>query len=77
MNRNGNSLTGKLIDRPGDILASTLNASALVNIRLQASDYLVLFSLEGVEIAVFAYILVFLCDRYAGGAEQLPILLGP
>jgi hypothetical protein len=33
--------------------------------------------LEGVEIVVFAYILVFLCDRYAGRSEQLPVLLGP
>jgi hypothetical protein len=36
-----------------------------------------LFSLEGIEIVVFAYILVFLCDRYACGSEQLPVLVGP
>ena len=35
------------------------------------------FSLEGVEIVVFAYILVFLCNRYTSGSEQLPVLLGP
>jgi hypothetical protein len=35
-----------------------------------------LFSLEAVEKVVFAYILVFLCDRYASSSEQLPVLLG-
>jgi hypothetical protein len=36
-----------------------------------------LFSLEGVKIVAFAYVLVFLCDRYASVSEQLPVLLGP
>jgi hypothetical protein len=45
--------------------------------RLQGSDSLTLFSLEGVEIVVFAFILVLLRDRYTNGSEQLPVLLGP
>jgi hypothetical protein len=36
-----------------------------------------IFFLEGVEIVVFAYILVLLCDLYTGGSKQPPILLGP
>lgn len=42
----------------------------------QGSDSLTLFSLEGVEIVVFAFILVFLRDRYTNGSEQLPVPLG-
>jgi hypothetical protein len=38
---------------------------------------LLIFFLEGVEIVVFAYILVFFCDLYTGGSKQPPILLGP
>ena len=44
--------------------------------RLQGSDSLTLFSLEGIEIVVFAFILVLLVDRYTNGSEQLPVLLG-
>ena len=40
-------------------------------------DSLMLFSLEGVEIVVFAYILVLFYDRYTSGSEQLLVLLGP
>lgn len=36
-----------------------------------------LFSPGGVEVVVFAYILVLLFDREAGGSEQLLVLLGP
>ena len=41
------------------------------------SDPLLLFFLEGVEIVVFAHILVFFCDLYTGGSKQLPVLLSP
>jgi hypothetical protein len=49
-----------------------------VKTRLFSSTILLLyFSLEGVEIVVFAFILVLLRHRYTNGSEHLPVLLGP
>lgn len=67
---------------PGELSAAvgmppTVEFEESVNTKLQESDCLMLFSLEGVEIVVFAYILVFLRNRYTNGSEQLPVLLGP
>ena len=43
----------------------------------KGSILLTLFSLEGVEIVIFAFILVLFRNRYTNGSEQLPVLLGP
>src|SRR5580704_1761073 len=38
-------------------------------------SYALSFRLEAVEVVAFAYILIFLCDRYTSGSKQLPVLL--
>ena len=71
--------TRNLVDQCFAIYATfdALSCGAIVERWLQGTDSLKLFSLKGVEIMVFAHILVLLCDRYTSGSEQLPVLLGP